>query len=256
MNEIINRSAFLYDYVVTNTTFFLPFQEGVFTRLANIRVGSYTFSSLSTEIARAMNEVGSNEYLCSTDRDSRKFTISADGTFDLLIDSIYSESDIFDILGFVVDDKAGATTYTSDNATGVLFKPQFTLQNFTDFDNKRVSIGGTRNESANGVFVENVIFGFYNVMKCNITNVTENEMIKNAPIENNQSAVDELRSFMEYITELRPVEFIPDRSNNLAFTECLLNRTPESRTGQDFEIKRVRGSNRHYETGNLEFRRI
>lgn len=256
MNELTNRSSFLYDYIVTGTNQFLPFQEGAFLRLAEIRSGSYTFSSLGTEISRAMNAAGENEYLVATDRTNRTYTISSDTNFDILVDSIYNGSVIFDLIGFTIDDKAGNNTYTSDVSTGTLFKPQFVLQSYTDFDNERRSIGGVRNESANGVNVENVKFGNYNVMTCNITNVTDLSMVKDAPIENNASGVEDLRDFLEYITDLRPVEFTPNRDDVVTFTECLLDSTRESKNGLDFAIKRVRGSYKHYETGELKFRRI
>jgi len=257
MDQLSNRSAFLYNYIVTTTNNFLPFNDGVGDKLAQLRTGSYTFSSLSVEIARAMNQVGENEYQCLIDRANRTFTISADGVFDLLLTSIYSESDIFEVIGFAVDDKTGLTTYTSDNATGTLFKPQFVLQNYTDFENERISIGGVRNESANGINVENVKFGSYNVMTCNIKYVTNNNMGRGNTIENNQNAMQELRDFMNYITDLRPVEFIPDRDQpTMDVSECLLNSTRESKSGLNYKIKRVQGSTRHFETGELKFRRI
>lgn len=256
MDQLTNRSAFLYNYVVTNTNNLLPFFDGIVDKLAQLRTGSYTFSGLGVEISRAMNAVGENEYTVLTDRNTRTFTISADNTFNLQVTSIYSESDIYDVIGFT-SDKTGSNTYTSDESTGVLFKPQFVLQNYTDFENERISIGGVRNESANGVNIENVKFGSYNVMTCNISYVTENEMGRGNTIENNQNAMQELRDFMNYITDLQPVEFIPDRdAPTVGVSECILNSTRESKSGLDYRIKRVQGSTRHFETGELKFRRI
>ena len=253
--ELLTYSSFLYGYVVTNDNFLMPFQEGAFERLGEIRVGSYTSTGLTKEISRAMNEAGSNEYLVSFDRVERKFTISSDDNFDLLLNTIYLDKDIYDVLGYIGTDKIGNNAYVSDDPTGILYEPQFKLQNFTDFEDHRRASSSNKNITASGN-IEIIKFGDINIMSCDIKYITDKEQNPDSEILNNPNGKSDYRSFIEHLTDGRPCEFMQDKEDPNTYEECRLDKTKESNDGLDFKIKRMRQLFYHYESGMLEFRRL
>ncbi len=255
MNELTTYSSFLYGYVVTNNNFFMPFQEGAFERLAEIRVGSYTSTSMTKEISRAMNEAGANEYIVTFDRVERKFVITADNNFDLLLNTIYLEKDIYDVLGYIGTDKIGNNAYVSDDPTGTVYEPQFKLQRFTDFEDHRKASSSNKNTTASGN-IEIIKFGNINIMSCEIKYITDRPQHPDSEIKENLNGKNDYRSFIEHLTDGRPCEFIPDKNDPNTYDECRLDKTKESGDGLDFKIKKMKQMFYHYESGMLEFRRL
>lgn len=254
--SINTLSAFLYGYNVDSNNFLLPFQEGAIEYLAEVRTRGYTLTDLVTEIARSLNATGQNEYTVTVDRSTRLITISADGNFDLLLNSIYSSTDVYSLLGFTGSDRVGLSSYEGDTATGEVYEPQFVLQNYTPFIFEKRAVDSTKNQAASGNNVENIKFGDFNIMTCNIRHITNNFKIRNAPVQNNSNGVEDYLDFINYVTDLLPVEFIPDKSDFDTFDEALIESTPEAKDGTNFRVKPMRGYFTEYESGTLTFRRI
>lgn len=253
--ELKTYSSFLYGYIITNNNYFMPFQEGAFERLAQLRVGAYTSSGLQKELSRAMNAAGSNEYTITFDRVARKFEITGSDTFDLLLNTIYLEKDVYETIGFVGPDRTGDSFYIGNNPTGALYEPQFKLQNYTDFNYYRKAASSNKNTTASGN-VEIIKFGNVNIMECEIKYITDREQHRDSEILNNPNGKEDYRAFIEHLTDGYPCEFMPDKDLPDTFTECRLDKTPESQDGLDFKLKRMRGLFYDYESGKLEFRRI
>lgn len=254
--SISTFSAFLFGYNVTEQNNFIPFQEGVIEYLAELQPRGYTLTDFVTEVSRALNSAGQNEYTVTVDRNTRLITISADANFDLLLNSIYSERDAYSLLGFTGADRTGNNSYEGDTATGSVYEPQFVLQKFISFDDERVAVDNTKNVSSSAKNVENIKFGDFNIMSLEIQYVTDKIQAPDSPILNNPTGKSAYRTFMNYITDLLPIEFIPDKTDFGTFEECLLESTPEAKDGSAYRIKPMRGLFLHFESGKLTFRRI
>ena len=252
--DIESYSAFIYGYTVTSQNYFLPFVEGGTDRLATLKIGSYTFTRFALELSRAMNAAGSSEYTITVNRSTQKITITSVDNFDLSIGSVYSERDCFGLAGFNVNDKIGGNSYESDFSTGTVFKPQYKLQSYIDFDDEREASSSSKNVSGSGE-VEVVKFGDINIMSCNIVYSTDIETGKKGAIINNQNGVSALREFLKHISEPYKVEFIPDVSDFEDYTECLLNSSESSSTGTGYKMKSMKEGRKFKQSGMLKFRR-
>jgi hypothetical protein len=251
---IETRSAWTYGHTVELEKNFLPFSENGVDELIN--TGAYTLQSFAVEVARAMTEVGSQEYSVSLDRSSRLLTVIADSNFELYVTtSSLSNSSVYPLMGFTTD-RSGSNSYVGDEASGDIFYPQIPLQSYVDFVDRQKANNVTVNETATGK-IEVIKYGDVNFMRCNITFQTDIEQGRDSYIENRQGET-ELRAFMQYAVTKAPMEFIPDRDDMNTYTDCLLERTSFDSKGTGFELKELytRGFANWWESGIIEFREI
>jgi len=249
--------AFNYGHTVTQDNQYINFSEGAGELSAVLTVGSYTLGSFVDEVSTQLNKVGGQEYTVSLDRTTRKISISASGNFELLISS-GSQVNIsaYSLMGFTGADLTGTNSYEGDSASGSQFIPQFLLQNFTDFPNEQRKAAASINEAANGD-VEVISYGDVNIMSANITLATD--IVPQFAIRDNPNGVGDLRDFMIYATNKRPMEFIYDfEGDPNTFENCILESTPEDKKGTAFKLKELYTRNLagYFETGNLQFRKI
>jgi len=251
------KSAFIYGHTFDDTNQYLDFSEDGITELtAIIEDGSYSISEVADIVAQALNDVGDNTYTVTLDRVTRKFTISADGNFDLYVTTGSNvATSAYALLGFLID-KSGSNSYESDGASGSIYRPQAKLYNYVDFNDIEEAANAVVNISTDGSEVETVSFGQVNFMECNIRYVTD--ITGQGYLDDNPNAVSELRIFMQYITKKRPIEFIPDRDDLEVYTKCFLERTQKSSQGTAFELKELysQGLAFYFESGLLVFRRL
>ena len=243
---------------VKDDNFYLPFDEGAGELTAEVQVGEYTLTNITEVVAAALNAVGNNSYTVSFDRDTRKYTITSDGNFSLLITSGSQIGvDIFALLGFSGADTPFALSHVSDSAAGTVFSPQFRLQDYTPFDNwQEASSASISTNTIGGVEV--VSFGTVYFMELNImfsTNIAQPQI---GPIVNNPTGLDDLRSFMVFATKKYPIEYIPDSGDINTFENVLLESAPGDSKGVGFKLKEMTNKSLpgYYETGKLKFRRI
>lgn len=254
---ITTNSAFYYNFEITASNKFLSFNEGGAEIIATLRVGKYTLTTGVNEVIRALNEYGALTYSGSLNRSTRLVTISASGTFSLLTTSGTNSLSIFPTIGFSGSDKTGASSYTGSSAIGSVYQPQFRLQSYIDFEDNQKAVDSTVNVSANGQ-VELVRFGVVKLMECNIDFITDIDQGSGAYIRTDLSGVSNARTFMQYLVNKGPLEFIPDILTPGTFTNCILESTPESRDGVDFKLKEKFSSGLvgYYSTGLLTFREV
>ena len=117
-----NYSAYKYDYEAVNDVIIITaknckidFAEGGSQLTATLTPGSYSPTTLCTEIDTRMSAAGAQSYTVSFDSITRKFTILQGGsTFSLLFatgtNAYISASGV---LGYDIEDQTGALTYTS-----------------------------------------------------------------------------------------------------------------------------------------------
>ncbi len=115
-----NCTASKYDYeaystsiIIDNRNNRLDFSEGGSEINSVLTNGTYTSTTLCTEIALQMTTDGAGTYTCSFNSITRKFTINGSGTFSLLFGSgTYAKLSASAPLGFDVEDQTGDDSYT------------------------------------------------------------------------------------------------------------------------------------------------
>tara|TARA_Y100000593_G_scaffold55043_1_gene102897 strand:+ start:5498 stop:6271 length:774 start_codon:yes stop_codon:yes gene_type:complete len=250
-------SKFYYGHNVTSSNSKIDFNEGASDLVATLNVGDYSLTEYVAEIQRALNDSGALTYTASVDRDTRYITIAATGTFSLKAATGANISNaIWTLAGFASTDVSGAATYTGTSGSGSEFKPQFFLQKYISFDDQESASYSSVNKSAGGK-VEVVSFG--TEYFCNLEISYQSDIIQAAGsiIENDASGVSNLRTFMQYITKKRKIEFMPDRDTEATFHKCLLEATPSSGDGTGFVLNEYLGTlPGYFSTGVLRFRKV
>jgi hypothetical protein len=249
---IKTRPVFYYISPILKSNKNLDFDEGSGELNAAVTIGAKSIEQLMTDVQKAMNEKGSQEYTVSFDRDLRFVTISASGNFDLLATTGTSGFSILSSLGFV-SDKTGANSYTSDLAIGNVYQPQFLLQDWKAPEDNKESIQPSVQESANGE-IEVFTFGSRSFFEFNIRFINDFDRPKGSYVETNTNAISEARAFMNFITTRSPLEIMRDRDDKDDFETIRLERTRSSRDGVGFELREMRGLQDWFETGTLVFR--
>ena len=255
--SISTRSAFIYGHTINEgDNEFINFMEDGVTELsATIDIGSYTISQFVNKIAQALNEIGDNTYTVTLDRATRLITISADANFDLLVTTGTQVSiSAFSLMGFTTN-RAGASTYTSDLASGLIYLPQYNLMGYVSFEDMEESVQSKINESSSGE-IEVVSYGTRNFSEFNIKYATD--ITGQGAITDNPTGVSDLRIFMQYITKKRPFEFLPDKDAPNTFDSAILESTTKSKDGTGFMLRELYSQKlaNYFETGKLTLRRI
>lgn len=257
------RSQFYYGYRITATPFngFLNIDEGSGEITIELPVGSYTLSTLVVALRNALLSQGTLDYTVGVDRVSRKITISAGSSFDLLTNTGTNVgSSAWSLLGFeTASDKTGQTSYISDFPSGDQYTPQFFLQSYVapeDFQSKQQS---SKNVASNGTTVEVINFGIARFIELDIKFITSRTDISDGiVILHNPSGLADARRFLQNITELAEFEFIPDKNSPGNFFRCILESTPDFPDGTGYKLKELFNQNLRdvYETGILKMRVI
>lgn len=234
--SLTTYSRFFYGQTVDSTNFAIDFNEGGSEIQASLNIDNYSLSEYVTEIARAMNAVGGQTYSVSVDRSTRKITISAASNFTLL-GSTGSRvgSGAWGMMGFASSDVSGANTYTGGSASGSSYDPQFYLQNYIAPTDWKTAVSATVNESASGK-IEVVTFGSRQFIQMNMRWSTDKTVPGNPKIKAQSSAIDNLRSFMDYATTKAAMEFMPDLTNPSTFYKVILESTQASKAGTDYML--------------------
>lgn len=248
-------STFYYGHEITSDNNKIDFDEGFGERVAEIGVKTYSLSQFIVAVQDALNSAGSNVYVVTMNRNTRRITITADNPFDLLTTTgDHLGTSAFSLMGFSGADHTGGTTYTGSGPSGSEYRPQFILQDHIPPENFKKSVQATVNESASGV-VEIVRFGSVRFLQLNIMYIT-NIPMDGKIIRSNPSGVDDANSFMDYITKIAPIEFMPDVSDKSFFNTIQLESTPQNKDGIDYTLKELYDKNlpNIFETGKLVFR--
>lgn len=158
-------------------------------------------------------------------------------------------------MGFAATDVTGLLTYTGGNASGSMYAPQFKLQDHISTDDWRAASSATINKAANGR-VEVVKFGDEMFFQGNISYVTNITQPDSVVIKNNATGLTELRSFMQYIINKSPIEFMPDIDTPATFIKAILESSPGFKDGTGYKLKEMYDKQLpgYFETGALIFR--
>jgi hypothetical protein len=249
-------SAFTYGHDITEDNQFIDFNEDGSTEIAaQVKIGSYTLQSFIDAVSNAMNDASENTYTITVDRITRLITIAGSVPFNLtVLSGSHFAISAFALMGFTTN-RSGSNTYTGNLPSGYIYEPQYKLQKYVDFSDYIESVDSSVNTSASGI-VEVVSFGQNQFMECNITYVTN--IVGQGVIKNNSSGIADLRAFMNYAIQKKPMEFIPDLSTPNTYTPCILDKTPRSSKGVGFQLYELyaKGLANYFETGTLTFRKV
>jgi hypothetical protein len=254
------RSVFYYGHLIDDTNFQLDFDEGSGELVAEINVGSYSLSEFRTELERALNAASTLPQLYSVtlDRDTRQFTVTAPGSFSMLVSSgTHSGTSVYTLAGFTGADRASDTSHTGDTGSGSEYLPQLELQDYTPTSNFRKPTSAAVNIASSGE-IEVVRFGDIQFMECNIAWITNQDVSSTDWLDNNPTAVEDTLDFLDKTTKKSKVEFMEDRDSRSIFETMLLDKTKDSKDGVGYRLYEFlkRKLPDWYETKTLTFRKL
>jgi len=257
MSRITTLSTFYYGFIVTKDNRIINFSEGGPEISAFLKINDYTATEYAQEIQRAMRSAGTQNYVVSFNRNTRKITISAPLNFSLLTFSGSQQATaIWNMAGFTIaTDKTGSNTYTSENPAGFEYRPQLTLTQYISPEDNLVKESASVNISANGV-VQVLEFGNGRRMQCVIRGATDKINTRNILFYENPQGVQAFRSFMEFLITKSKLEFMPDVNNRAVYYSLLLDSTDVDQKGTKFTIRNMKGADQYFETGPLTFREV
>lgn len=239
---------------VTSTNYYVDFDEGGSEISFTLTLGAYTLTTLASELQNKLNENGGQTYTVTIDRSTRKYTIAASSNFTLRVTTgTHVGTSAFSLLGFS-SNQTGSNSYESQSEVGTSYEPQFYLQDYISPDDWKEAVDESVNQSATGV-VEVVSFGQIQYLQMNIRYAND-YLQGGAFIKNNASGVSDLRTFMSFIIQKLPFEFVPDIDSPSSFYKVLLESTSISSQGTGFRLKELYDQSLpgYYETGVLKLR--
>jgi hypothetical protein len=250
-------SRFYFGYEVelgVNQNNKLNFNEGGGELTSTIPLGVYSPTELAEEIAEQMTADGGQAYTVTFNRSDRSFTISAAGTFDLLVSSgTNASASIFSTIGFTGADRTGAITYTG-SVSGSEYITQFPPQDYVAPGFRVIKSDAAVNVAADGT-VEVVSFSDVDFVKFNLQFITDITM-DGKVIRTNPTGVQDAIDFLTFAIKRGQIEFMPDKDDVNTFHKMVLEKTRADSKGVGFELREETGKNLPgiYQTGALDFR--
>lgn len=233
-------SAFIYGHSINKNNRALNFRDsGIVSPLqytVGVSIGSFTITEFASRISEAMNTVGSQEYTVTLDRDTRKFTISADNNFEILIDSGVNKAiSVYTLLGFTGNtDLVGSNSYEADSASGEMYITQTPLFGVSDFQDNKEKAEAQVKTTPSGI-TEVISYSTLERLKCEMPLITN--FIPQRFIRETVTGVEEARAFMDYAIDKKPMEFIYKYNEPNNFVSVILDKTGSNSKGVGFELK-------------------
>lgn len=253
-------STFYYGIKIGSTNQYLNFTENGGAEIAaQIEPGSYSLTDLLLAIKTALDAASTlpQEYTVTLDRDTRQITISADVTFDLLLNTgAQLGSSAWALMGYDQGvDLTGLLTYTGGGGAGEIYTTQFTLQDFIDAEDYQERIDAAINEAASGE-IEVISFGtrkFFDMSFKFITSIVPQD---GKVIRSNATGREDARQFFSTIIDKGPFEFMPSDQDRSVFYKVLLEKTGSSSTGTGFKFKELTDRNLpgYFDVNNIRLR--
>lgn len=254
MSTITTKSKFYFDTSVTQLTKSLDFSEGGPELMATLKVGAYTLTQYAAEIQRALREAGSQDYLVTVNRTTRKITISAPSNFSLLAATgSRVATGIWGTAGFSAIDLTGTNTYLGQNGAGKEYLCQYILDGYTNPDHVIVKESPTVNATPQGL-VQQTSFADGKRISMNMKIITNITTIKNENFVSNPTGVNDFMYFMAFLMTKGLVEFMADRDTPATYLNLYLEKTKDNANATKFVLKNMFKD--IYESGELTFRKV
>lgn len=256
MSKITTRSAFYFNTVVTINNRAIDFSEGGDEVQATLQVGDYSLTEYAAEWQRALRESGSQDYVVSLNRTTRKLTISAGDPFELLSNS-GSRAGVaaWTTAGFsTATDKTGANSYVGDSGAGIEYLTQYPVDKYVDPNHSVVYENAVYNVTPIGVG-QQLSFGDGYRIEMDIRVITNENLANLDDFYYNASGVANFMTFIRYATAKNRVEFMPDIASRSTFYKVVLEKTPEDGAARRFMLKNMK-TPEVYHSGDLVFRGV
>lgn len=257
MSALNTNSKFYYGWKITTANKYIDFNDGA-VKVAELKVGSYTSSTLALEIKKQLDALSTIDFTVTFNRVTRKFTIAGTSTFSLLFGSgVNSAQSPFELLGYTGTDKTGASSYLAQNVSAYQYSTQFYLQSYKDTSTNRKAIDGVINKSASGA-IEVIKFGNERFMECEMNFITNLPQEVGSIVRTNQTGREDFIQFIEYCTEKSEVEFMKNENDTTDFQSFILESTESDSKGLDYDLIETydKGLPYYYKSGKLKFRLI
>lgn len=259
MSKITTRSRFYYGTTVNLLNRSIDFDEGGPELQATLRVGAYSLTEYVAEIQRALRAAGTQAYVVSLNRTTRRLTFSAPLAFQLRSNTgTRAGSSAWSMMGVSTSaDHLANTSYTATSGAGSEYVTQYPVDQYMSFEDNIEKEAATVNATPAGI-VQLIDFG--DVPRCEmnlrlITNLNLYAGCSGQPFVYNASGIAAAKAFMAYILTKARVEFMPDQASPAVFTKCFLEATADDRMGTRYELKNMKTPD-IYSTGRLTFRKV
>ena len=170
-------SKFYFGTEIDLTNQSIDINEGSGEVSGTLDLGVYSLTGLAAELQQVLNAIGTNAYVVTFDRDTRVFTITSDGAFDLLISTgTNASSGSYSVFGFTgAADLTGLLVYSGDSGAGSEYVTQFPPQNYVAPDFRKEKGDASINQSAAGI-VEVISFGDVRFIEMDLMFITDIQM--------------------------------------------------------------------------------
>lgn len=243
-------SMFLYGFQVTENNRSLDFRavDDENPRMATLRIGYYSLSSLMREVARALKEADPlRDYALTADRtvsdglENRVSISTTGGHFEILgASGIRSATSCLPLLGFEKEDYTGETTYTGIKTAGTSLVTERSGYNYAGPERLR-KVFGSVNISGSGL-KEAIVHDVQKFFRVNFRFEPE-------------AKLNDWVSLMTWLIQQRSIEFTPSIDSPSVVYEATLESTEVSSTGTEFELVDESDiSPGLFSTGNMTFR--
>lgn len=255
---LATHSLFYYGHKIDENNNLINFKEGAGPELvAQVPVGSYTLTKFLQVIVAAMNAASSLDWVGSINRSTRIITLTSSGTSSILFGTGSTAlNSPASLLGFPSTDILNATSFVGSSGSGFSYAPQFPIQSYTGKNKNKKLVNAVVTKSASGDSVSVQSFGSERFIKGNIKYITNQPT--DGLLRANSQAVEEAQSFMDYIIEKNPIEFMENEADPDTFDRVYLNSTDDGQDGTSYELTEYVDRNlpEYFETGLLTFKVI
>lgn len=255
---LATHSLFYYGHKIDENNNLINFKEGAGPELvASVPVGSYTLTKFLEVIVAALNAASSLDWVGSINRSTRIITLTSSGTASLLFGTGSTAlNSPAALLGFPSTDILSTTSFVGSSGSGFSYSPQFPIQSYTGKNKNKKLVNAVVTKSASGDSVSVQSFGSERFIKGNIKYITNQPT--DGLLRANFQAVEETQSFMDYIIEKNPIEFMENESDPDTFDRVYLNSTDDGQDGTSYELTEYVDRNlpEYFETGLLTFKVI
>ena len=252
------HSLFFYGHKIDENNNFINFKDGAGPELtAEVPVGSYTFTKFLEVIVNVLNGASALDWTYTINRTTRIVTLISSGPASLLFSTgVNALNSPASLLGFAQTDLLNQTSFVGPFASGFSYAPQFPIQDYKPKDKNKKLVNAVVTKSASGDNVSVQSFGVEYFIKGNFKYITNQGT--SGLLRNNPNAVSEAVSFLDYIVEKNPIEFMEDETKVNTFEKVYLESTPSDTNGTSYELNEYTDRNvpEYFDTGILVFKVI
>lgn len=255
---LLTKAKFYFGIEITQDNNIIDIDEGSGEVSVTIPVGIYSPKQISDKLSSLLTAALTQTYTVSFNRTTRKITISAPSSFDILIASgTHTATTLYTVLGFTGGaDLTGFTSYLAPSVSGYEYIPQFYLLDYVPLEHNVKSVQASINETGSGN-IEVIRYGQKRFTEFSIELITNNKFLGDSIWTSSPTGVEDTLRFLNYATQKGRVEFMPDGSDPANYSTLLLESTESDQNGIGFKLMEMMEYGAGYfKTGKLVWREV